>query len=206
MANEFNINSDELSREGYSNLATKTPDNKLDASRLDTPAAIEEARKLKDALDAKTSAIQGITSSDLDQLLREAEKSNDSSQEESAQSVDVPSSVRASADAARSQVKSVFKTPNEQYISNFKQALGKIPGYEPATLQDISDALYQSQDFTLRFIDWLEKEASSNALTLDTSGDPGLWPFTIEKVDFATSAEKQEYIKNMLDGLKHTFE
>lgn len=114
--------------------------------------------------------------------------------------------MKSAANAARSQVKSVFKTPNEQYISNFKQVIGKIPGYEPATLQDISDALYQSQDFTLRFISWLEKEAASDSLKLDTSGDPGLWPYTMEKTEFSSIQEKQEYIKNMLDGLKHAFE
>ena len=48
---EIYINASDLSKEGYSSLAVKSGDGKLDASKLDTPAAREEVAKLAKAID-----------------------------------------------------------------------------------------------------------------------------------------------------------
>ncbi len=112
---EISISSDDLSKEGYSALAVKTPDNKLDASRLDTEAAREEVTKLAKALTDKSSTIQNVTAADLSVLLEEAQ--NTAQQAVTAadggtipekQKSEIPAEIKSAADTARLQVKKTF--------------------------------------------------------------------------------------------------
>lgn len=137
MAKEIQISSDDLSREGYSNLATKTPDNKLNASRIDTEASRAELEKLKKALAEKTSSIQGVTEADLTALLEETQDQEDPASTEEdpnpkqvSEKSNVPANIKSLANVARAQVKATFGNVADKdyasHMSNMRALLIKM--------------------------------------------------------------------------------
>lgn len=178
---EISISSDDLSKEGYSALAVKTPDNKLDASRLDTEAAREEAKKLAEALKDKKSTIQWVTADDLHALLQEAEASEgeeaestwgtESKDDAAEKESKIPADIKSAADAARAQIRSTFGNVSDKdyasHLSTTRAMIVKwIPGLEVSSVEDISDSLYQSDAYINKLIDYLEQQSWDNTLSL----------------------------------------
>ncbi len=220
MAKEVPINSDKLSYEGYSNLAAKSPDNKLDASRIDTPAARQELQRLKTAIEDKTSKIEWVTSAELSQLLDEVSKgeSDQAGQRdwwvwEDADSwgerdwwndkeSKIPADIKKAADKVRISINSKFGS--KEYLSVINMVLGKIPWYEVSSPNDAKDILYASRTWALDFVDWLEQESGKNTSNLNTwwTNKSGRWSFWSERTEFDWSVEaKRKHILEMLQAL-----
>jgi hypothetical protein len=166
---EISISSDDLSKEGYSALAVKTPDNKLDASRLDTEAAREEVTKLAKALTDKSSTIQNVTAADLSALLEEAQNTAQQAAATTAASTipekqksEIPADIKTAADTARLQVKKTFwEIGSKDYrtsMSTFREyILQYIPWLDVSGADDIADAMYQPRARIEQIIDALEQ-------------------------------------------------
>jgi hypothetical protein len=235
---EISISSDDLSKEGYSALAVKTPDNKLDASRLDTEAAREEVTKLAKALTDKSSTIQNVTAADLSALLEEAQNTAqqavtvaDGGTIPEKQKSEIPADIKTAADTARLQVKNTFgNVADKEYASHLSTTRAMlikwIPGLEVSSVEDISDALYQSDAYINKLVDYLEQQSWDNNLSLafgvtgswnplnalgmlwgKINGEdekkfaPGLYPSA--NIEFKTIEEKREYIKAMLQKINN---
>jgi hypothetical protein len=214
---EISISSDDLSKEGYSALAVKTPDNKLDASRLDTEAAREEVSKLAKALTDKSSTIQNVTAADLSALLEEAQ--NTAQQALAAADggtiqSEIPAEIKSAADATRTKINTVFGDPKSMdfhhYLSVWRRIKSVIPGNEVSTIKDVEDVKNQSYEYINGLVDYLESESSNDKMEMNLSAlpwgqAPGWYP-TTDITKFSNPQDKQAKIKEIMEKINKSLE
>lgn len=120
-----------------------------------------------------------------------------------------PETISHAAWYARQSVSIAFKNPGEsgykERLSLLHWIVGKFPWFEPSSQADIGDAIYQSRQWNLNYIKWLEEEYSKNTNSFDISAKwSGMWPYIGETTTFNSVEEKRKVIKAMLEWLGDT--
>ncbi len=205
---EIQINSSDLSKKGYSNLAILAGDDKITAEELaSTPAAIDDLQKIINKLSADADEIGGVTKTQWKTLLAEVTKDKNAGTKKNApakKEVQSNSPISAKAEAARTAVKSVLEPAGktDDYLSAWRALKAQIPGMEVAGFADLGDALNQSRKYNLMLIDYLEREYASDSLdvTFKWADTPGWYP-SFDTETSKTVEEKREKITKALQNI-----
>lgn len=177
----------------------------------------DEKAKFRAAITAQKANIGDTTYNALEDLLKEAEKAPlatvapaPSTPTATPAGVTIlgsaPKEIADAAGSARTAVNKAFGSPwdanYKEYLSDLRRAVAMVPGYEPSSQKDIGDAIYQSREFNLGFITWLEWEAAKDTNSFDTKEKwSGMYSFIGEKTTFSSVEEKRKVIKSMITGL-----
>lgn len=227
----INTSPEVLSAAGFKNLASKA-ELKRNLSKEDfaevQATAKDEIARLKDALTTtdvakKNSVLEEYmpdisTRSALLDLIKEVENTGpvilvntnyNLKKQEPEKLKWLSQDIINAAGHARAWVNAAFWKPGDanykEYISLLQQVVAKVPGYEPSSQKDISDAIHQSREFNLAFISWLEWEAAKDTNSFDTSAKwSGMYSFLWEKTTFVSVEEKRSVITAMLKWLWDT--
>lgn len=139
-----------------------------------------------------------------DTVATQAPKTRDSSE-----SARLPEQVRTAGAKARQALDALYGKPEslsaKQYLGLSRRLTAVIPGFEVSSIMDIQDLLYQSRDYNMDLIQYLEDEATDRTadISFNTWGkgfQPGWYP-SWEKTTFKSVQDKQAEIIQMLDKM-----